>query len=61
MIECKTMKTLDNKELSMAIDYAFCRVRSTSYSEPAHQPMLDHYRALLREQDKRAIERDADK
>ena len=55
------MKTLDNSELSKAIENAFRCVRETVETESVRQPMFEHYKTLLQEQARRATERDADK
>jgi len=45
---------LSNDELKAAIEYAWLRLNTTGSIYPHHAPMLEHYKALLKEQERRA-------
>lgn len=47
-------KNMSNDELKTAIDYAFQKLYTTGSSYPHYAPMLEHYKALLKEQEHRA-------
>lgn len=48
---------MSNMELVAAIDRAYAMCRSSSQGEGVHPPTLEHYKKLLTEQHRRAIER----
>ncbi len=50
--------TMTNDELAIAIATHLKTLISIGTSWPHHNPTLDHYKALLKEQERRAKERD---